>query len=91
MIKTTNIDSVTNFTKKTKEFLERLSKDTSPVVLTQNGKPRIVVQDADAYQKLMDELEEKRMMDAVLAGFEQADQAKPAQEVLRELRSKYGL
>jgi prevent-host-death family protein len=48
------IDSMTNFKRQTAEYLERLHKTGEPVVLTVNGKAQLVVQDAGAYQKLLD-------------------------------------
>src|SRR5271168_2133867 len=48
------IDSLTNFKRQTAEYLERLHKTGEPVVLTINGKAQVVVQDAAAYQKLLD-------------------------------------
>ncbi len=48
------IDSMTNFKRQTAEYLERLHKTGEPVVLTVNGRARVIVQDAAAYQKLLD-------------------------------------
>src|SRR3954462_8192288 len=50
----TRIDSMTNFKRQTAEYLERLHKTGEPVVLTVNGKAQVVVQDAGAYQKLLE-------------------------------------
>ncbi|MBL8820824.1 MAG: type II toxin-antitoxin system Phd/YefM family antitoxin, partial [Planctomyces sp.] len=48
------IDSLTNFKRQTAEYLSRLHKTGEPVVLTVNGKAEVVVQDAEAYQKLVE-------------------------------------
>ena len=48
------IDSLTNFKRQTAEYLKRLHKTGEPVVLTVNGKAEIVIQDAQAYQKLVE-------------------------------------
>lgn len=50
------IDSLTNFKRQTSEYLDRLHKTGEPVVLTVNGKAEIVIQDAAAYQRLVEEL-----------------------------------
>ncbi len=48
------IDSLTNFKRQTAEYLDRLHQTGDPVVLTVNGKAQVVVQDAAAYQKLVE-------------------------------------
>ena len=69
MIKTTSIDSLTNFQKNAKTFTARLEETKEPLVLTINGKAKLVVQDADAYQALLDEVEQNRFLEAVRQGF----------------------
>ena len=60
MIRTTGIDSLTNFQKNAKSFVAQLEHTKEPLVLTVNGKAKLVVQDADAYQSILDELERSR-------------------------------
>jgi prevent-host-death family protein len=47
-----DIQSLTDFKRKTPEFLRRLKETGHPVVLTINGKAELVVQDAASYQRL---------------------------------------
>jgi PHD/YefM family antitoxin component YafN of YafNO toxin-antitoxin module len=93
MIKTTSIDSLTNFQKNTKSFVGRLEETKEPLVLTVNGKAKLVVQDAQAYQALLDEVERSRFMEAVRQGLQEAEArlGKPADEVFAEMKAKYGL
>jgi prevent-host-death family protein len=49
-----DIHSMTEFKRRTSEFVARLRKTGRPVVLTTNGRAEIVVQDAAAYQKLLE-------------------------------------
>ncbi len=49
---------LTDFKRRTNEFVDRLKSTHQPLVLTINGKPEIVVLDAAAYQRLHDRLEE---------------------------------
>ena len=48
------IDSLTNFKRQTADYLQRLRKSGEPLVLTVNGQAEVVVQDAAAYQALLD-------------------------------------
>ena len=52
----------------------------------------VVVQDAIAYQKLLDRLEYAESVAAIRQGIEECDrvEAKPAKEALEELRAKHG-
>jgi prevent-host-death family protein len=50
---TEGIDSLTNFKRNTPAFLDRLRASGQPVVLTVNGKAKVVVQDAASYQQLL--------------------------------------
>jgi PHD/YefM family antitoxin component YafN of YafNO toxin-antitoxin module len=53
-----DIRSVTDFQRSAKTHVARLRKTKAPMVLTVNGSAAIVVQDAGAYQKLVDRVEE---------------------------------
>jgi prevent-host-death family protein len=51
---TEDIQSLTTFRRRSGDFLKQLRKSKRPVVLTVKGKAAAVVQDAEAYQKLLD-------------------------------------
>ena len=53
-----DIETLTNFKRTTSVFIEKLHTSGAPMVLTVNGKAEVVVQDAAAYQELMDHLKE---------------------------------
>jgi prevent-host-death family protein len=93
MIKATGIDSLTNFQKNVRTFVDRLEKTKEPLVLTVNGRAKIVVQDAEAYQQMVDEVERARFIDAVRQGLREAEsgQGRPAEAVFAEMQLKYGL
>ena len=57
MIRIQDILSLTEFHRNTKLHMARLQATGRPEVLTVNGKAKLVVQDAAAYQKLMERLE----------------------------------
>jgi prevent-host-death family protein len=84
-----DIRSVTDFQRNAKTHLARLKKTKAPMVLTLNGNPSVVVQDAAAYQKLhdrLDEFEERdRFVAAVREGLEDVKQGRvyPVREVMK--------
>jgi prevent-host-death family protein len=58
MVRTQDIQSLTDFQRKAKETIARLKKTGRPAVLTVNGHAEVVVQDAASYQRLLDRVEE---------------------------------
>jgi PHD/YefM family antitoxin component YafN of YafNO toxin-antitoxin module len=63
-----DIHSLTDFKKNTSKFVEQLKETGEPVVLTINGKAELVVQDATAYQKLLQIADEARVLEGVRQG-----------------------
>jgi prevent-host-death family protein len=58
MIKLENIHSLTDFKRNAKELVEHIKATKSLVVLTVNGKAEVVVQDAIAFQEMVDRLQQ---------------------------------
>jgi len=90
------IDSLTNFKRQTAQYLEQLRETGQPVVLTVNGKAQVVVQDAAAYQQLVEQAAKAERAETVAAireGLADADagRTKPAKAALKSLAQKYGL
>jgi prevent-host-death family protein len=96
MIYPSEIHSLSDFQRHTREHMDRLKATGRPAVLTVNGKAAVVVQDAEAYQKLLAEAEQARIMDAIREGLESVDrgEGKPLAEVVaqirREVRERHG-
>jgi Antitoxin Phd_YefM, type II toxin-antitoxin system len=57
MIRPEDIGSLTDFARNTKAHLQRLRRTGRPELLTVNGKAEVVVQNAAAYQRLIEALE----------------------------------
>ena len=57
MIDLNAIRSLTDFKRKTPEYIAELKRSGRPQVLTVNGRAEIVVQDAAAYQRLLEALD----------------------------------
>lgn len=88
MIDLRNIHALDHFKRNTAEFRERLKATGEPEVLTVDGRAELVVQSAEAYQKLLDKLEELDTRAAILEGIAEVDagKARPAAEVFAEIR-----
>jgi prevent-host-death family protein len=90
------IDSLTNFKRQTAEYLRQLHETGSPMVLTVNGKAKVVVQDAVAYQRLVElaaRADREEAVAAIREGLADADagRTKPARKSLKSLAKKYGI
>ena len=57
MIKPEDIGSLTDFARNTKAHLRRLKRTGRAELLTVNGKAEVVIQNASAYQRVIEELE----------------------------------
>lgn len=92
----TGIDSLTNFKRQTTQYLDRLHETGDPVVLTVNGRAQVVVQDAAAYQRLVElanRAEREETVAAVREGLADvaAGRTTAARPALRTLARKYGI
>jgi prevent-host-death family protein len=90
---TKDIQSLTNFRRKSAQFLKQLKKSKRPVVLTVNGKAEAVVQDAEAYQRLLDIAARADVYEAIRQGLDDVahGRTRPAREVFNEMRRRYGI
>jgi PHD/YefM family antitoxin component YafN of YafNO toxin-antitoxin module len=84
---TQDIHSLTDFKRKTPEFLRQLKATGHPVVLTINGKAELVVQDAVSYQRLFDLAERLETIQAVKESLASADsgEGRPIDDVFETL------
>jgi prevent-host-death family protein len=90
---TKDIHPLTDFKRKTSDFMSRMKKTRRPVVLTVNGKAELVVQDAQSYQQILDRLEKFEAVEAIRVGIAAAEEGriKPARQALAELQAKLGI
>lgn len=86
----TDIRSLSDFKRNTSELMEQLKETGNPVVLTVNGRAELVVQDAAAYQRLLDEREEAEALEGIRRGLEDVKngRTRPAREALEEIRRR---
>src|SRR5581483_1913617 len=88
-----DIDSLSNFKRKTPDFLQRMRKSGRPVVLTINGKAELIVQDAASYQQLVELVDRMEGVKGIQRGLDDVAQgkSKPTAKVRQEKKKKYGL
>ena len=93
MISLDDIQSLTDFKRNTAKYLKKMKKSKGPVVLTVNGRAEIVVQDASAYQEMLERVERAETVVALRQGIEEFErgEVRPAREALEELRRKHGI
>ncbi len=51
-----DIKPISYLKSRTAELLARINETHRPVIITQNGEPRAVIQDAESYEKMMNSL-----------------------------------
>jgi prevent-host-death family protein len=90
---TKDIQSLTTFRRQSAEFLKQLKKSKRPVVLTVNGKAAAIVQDAAAYQRLLDIAASADAEEGIRQGLEDVKKGRtrPAREFFDEFESRHGL
>ena len=88
-----DIQSLTTFRRNSAVFIKRLKKSKRPLVLTVKGKAQAVVQDAEAYQRLLDIAARVDVLEAIRQGLEDVARGgtRPASEVFDELRRRYDI
>jgi prevent-host-death family protein len=93
MIRLDDIQSLTDFKRNTAKYLKKMKKSKGPVVLTVNGRAEIVVQDARAYQEMLERVERAETVAALRQGIEEFErgEGRPAREALQELGRKHGV
>jgi prevent-host-death family protein len=90
---TKDIQPMTTFRNHSAEIMRHLKDTKRPVVLTVNGKAAAVVQDAEAYQQLLDLAAEARAAEGIRQGLEDAasGRTRAAQRAFDAIRGRHGV
>jgi len=90
---TTDIQSLTTFRRSSGDFIKHLKKSKRPMVLTVNGKAAAVVQDAEAYQRLLDIAAQADAKEGIRQGLEDEKKRrlKPIREFFAEFEAAHGI
>jgi prevent-host-death family protein len=90
---TKDIQPMTTFRNHSAEIMQHLKATKRPVVLTVNGKAAAVIQDAEAYQRLLDLAAEASAAEGIRQGLHDvsAGRSQPARQVFDEIRGEHGI
>jgi len=88
-----DINSLSDFKRNTPKFIQQMKDTGEPVVLTVNGRAEIVVQDAEAYQKLMAEVDRLHTIEGIKRGLNDVEEGRTISLAAfdSEMRSKYDI
>jgi prevent-host-death family protein len=90
---TRDIQSLTTFRRRSGDFMKQLKKTRRPVVLTIKGKAAAIVQDAEAYQRLLDIAARADIEEGIRQGLADAKKRKsrPAKKFFAEFEAKHAI
>ena len=90
---TKDIQPMTTFRNHSAEIMQHLKDTKRPVILTVNGKAAAVVQDAEAYQHLLDLAGEASAAEGIRQGLEDMrnGRTRSAGAVFDEIRTDYAI
>jgi prevent-host-death family protein len=90
---TKDIQSLTTFRRRSGDFMKQLKKSKRPVVLTVKGKAAAIVQDAEAYQRLLDIAARAESEEGIRQGLDDVahGRTRPAKEVFDDVRRKHDI
>ena len=90
---TKDIQSLTTFRRRSGDFMKQLKKSKRPVVLTVKGKAAAVVQDAEAYQRLLDIAARADAVEGIRQGLESAKrgEGRNIEEFFDEFEAAHGI
>ena len=91
MIDLKEIHPLTDFQRNARAHLKRLKKTGKPQVLTVNGRAEVVVQDADAYQKLLEAVDRAEALEGIRRGLAdvKAGRTRPLADAIGALGRRY--
>jgi len=90
---TKDIQSLTTFRRRSGDFMKHLKRSKRPVVLTVKGKAAAIVQDAEAYQRLLDIAAFADANEGIRQGLQDVKKgkARSAKEVFKEFEARHGI
>jgi len=90
---TKDIQAMTTFRRNPTAFMKHLEETGRPLILTVDGKAKLIVQDTESYQHLLDLAAEASADEGIRQGLEDMKngRGRPAREVLEEIRAEYDI
>ena len=88
MFQSSDIYTVTEFSRKPAEHIKRLTESKRPEILTVNGKAAVVVQDAETYEKMAALAEYAESVQSIRQAM--SEQGRPLDEFTAEFEARHG-
>jgi prevent-host-death family protein len=90
---TKDIQSLTTFRRRSGDFMKQLRKSKRPLVLTVKGRAAAVVQDAEAYQRLLDIAARADAREGIRQGLEEAraGMGRDSEEFFADFEAAHGI
>lgn len=87
-----DVYSLSDFQQNTRDRLTKLKKSGNPAVLSVNGQAELVLQSAEAYQKLVDDQQLLESIRSISRGLKQAKrgEGRPMRESIESLAREHG-
>lgn len=86
-MKATNVRPITDLKNRTKELVREVADGGQPVVITQNGKPRIVLMDVEQHDRLQDTLAMLKLLAQSQVSLTQTRRVSSSAEVRRRAKA----
>jgi prevent-host-death family protein len=85
-MKATNVRPITELKNRTKALISEIVESGQSVVITQNGKPRVVVMDAVEHDRMQDTLAMLKLLAQSVASYTRTGKASSGAEVRRRVK-----
>jgi prevent-host-death family protein len=85
-VKAANVRPITELKNRTKELLREVSEGGQPVVITQNGKPKVVLMDVEQHDRLQETLAMLKLLAHSQEDLARTGRSNSSDEVLRRAR-----
>ena len=86
-MKAANVRPITELKSRTKELVQEVADGGQPVVITQNGKPKVVLMDVAQHDRLQETLAMLKLLAHSQADLEKTGRLHASSEVLRRARA----
>ena len=92
-LEATEICTLAEFRQEAEEHANRVLETRQPLILTANGKPNLVLLDAESYGQMLEAIDYAEAVEGIRQGLEDVAQGRtrPAAEFFAEMRRKYNL
>ncbi|SIS91886.1 MAG: type II toxin-antitoxin system Phd/YefM family antitoxin [Thalassolituus maritimus] len=89
MFKSTDIHTVTEFSRKPAEHIKRLADSKRPEILTVNGKAAVVIQDAESYERMAELAEYAESIQTIRKAL--SEESRSLDDFKKEFEGKLGI